>query len=60
MQSLGKSSRLLAMLALAVGGILAAQPRPQISPTVSRQDFLRKFNAAALERTQHVVRYDSA
>src|SRR4030095_6920050 len=33
---------------------LAAQPAQ------SRQDFLRKFSAAALERTQHVVRYDAA
>src|SRR5947209_6430520 len=60
MQSLRKSNRLLAMLALAVAGILAAQPRPQISSTTSRQDFLRKFNAAAIDRTHHVVRYDSA
>lgn len=30
------------------------------SPSAARQDFLRQFNAAALERTHHVVRYDSA
>lgn len=46
--------------ALAAAGILAAQSRPQVSATASRQDFLRKFNAAAIERTQHAVRYDSA
>ena len=60
MQSLRKRNRWLVLLALAAVGALAAQSRPQASATPSRQDFLRKFVAAAIERTQHVVRYDSA
>jgi uncharacterized protein YijF (DUF1287 family) len=53
MQNLRNPSRWLAPFLLLVAG-LAAQPAQ------SRQDFLRKFSAAALERTQHVVRYDAA
>jgi uncharacterized protein len=60
MQSLRKKSRRLGLLALVATGMLAAQPRPQGAGTPSRQDFLRKFTAAAIERTQHVVRYDSS
>ena len=47
-------------LALAVAGILAAQPHPHASAEASRQAFLRQFAAAALERTKHTVRYDPA
>jgi uncharacterized protein YijF (DUF1287 family) len=44
----------IAMLAVA----MAAQPQPQAA--FSQQDFLRKFVAAATERTTHAVRYDPA
>ena len=57
-QSCWKGKRWLPLLALIVAGALAAQPRP--SAEVSRQAFLRQFAAAALERTNHVVRYDGA
>lgn len=60
MQSLRKRNRWLVLLALAAVGALAAQSRTQASATPSGQEFLRKFVAAAIERTQHVVRYDSA
>jgi len=50
--------RWLPLLALITAGVLAAQPRP--SAEAFRQDFLRKFASAALERTNHVVRYDGA
>ena len=53
-------SRRLALLALVAGGILAAQLRPQSSIQLSRQAFLHQFAAAALDRTQHAVRYDPA
>ncbi len=48
----------LAILALAMAAILAAQPSHQISPAELQKQFLRKFVAAAVERTHHVVRYD--
>jgi uncharacterized protein YijF (DUF1287 family) len=60
MQSCWKRSRLLALMALVTAGVLAAQLRPQSLPQLSRQAFLRQFAAAALDRTQHVVRYDPA
>jgi uncharacterized protein YijF (DUF1287 family) len=41
---------------LITAGVLAAQPRP--SAEAPRQSFLRRFAAAALDRTQHAVRYD--
>lgn len=59
MQSLRKRNQWLAPIALVAVATVAAQPRPQASAP-SRQEFLRKFSAAALERTQHVVRYDSS
>jgi len=60
MQSLRKKNRWLGLLAMAALATVAAQPRPQAAATPSRQEFLRKFTAAAIERTQHVVRYDSS
>jgi uncharacterized protein YijF (DUF1287 family) len=62
MPCLTKRNRWLILLACAAvaAGILGAQSRPQASTAPSRRDFLRQFNAAALERTHHVVRYDSA
>jgi uncharacterized protein len=52
--------RLTAILSLVTAGFLVIQGQSQPSPAQSRQDFLRKFSTAALERTQHVVRYDGA
>jgi uncharacterized protein YijF (DUF1287 family) len=60
MQSCWKRSRGLALFAVIAAGILAAQLRPQTSTEASRQAFLRQFAAAALDRTQHSVRYDPA
>jgi uncharacterized protein len=61
MQSLWKRNRWLVALALAAAGVLAAQSRPQPqAASPSRQDFLRKFVAAAIDRTHYTVRYDSA
>jgi uncharacterized protein YijF (DUF1287 family) len=60
MPRLGKINWWQPLLAVVVAGILAAQPRPQASAGASRQDFLRQFVAAAIERTNHAVRYDSA
>ena len=53
-------SRRLALLALIGVGVLAAQLRPLPGSAEARQAFLRQFAAAALERTQHAVRYDPA
>jgi uncharacterized protein YijF (DUF1287 family) len=53
-------SRRIALLALIGVGVLAAQLRPLPGSAEARQAFLRQFAAAALERTQHVVRYDPA
>ena len=60
MQSCWKRNRRLALMAVVTAGILVAQLRPQSSTEASRQVFLRQFAAAALERTQHAVRYDPA
>ncbi|HZE80145.1 MAG TPA: hypothetical protein VE604_04535, partial [Candidatus Polarisedimenticolia bacterium] len=60
MQSCWKRSRLLALFALIAAGVLAAQLRPQAWTEASRQLFLRQFAAAALDRTEHVVRYNPA
>ena len=60
MPRLGKINWWQLLLAVAVAGILAAQPRPQGSAAASRQDFPRQFVAAVIERTHHVVRYDPA
>ena len=49
--------RWLPLLALVAAGMLAAQPRPA---EAFRQAFLRQLAAAALDRTQHTVRYDPA
>jgi uncharacterized protein len=54
-----KSTR-LALFTLIAVGVLAAQPRPLPGTDASRQSFLRQFAAAALDRTQHAVRYDPA
>src|SRR5215471_4438722 len=60
MRSFFYRHRLTAILALVAAGFLVIQGQSQPSPAESRQDFLRKFSTAALERTQHVVRYDAA
>jgi uncharacterized protein YijF (DUF1287 family) len=60
MQSCWKRGHHLALFTLVAAGVFAAQLRPQSGTEQTRQDFLRQFNAAALERTHHVVRYDSA
>jgi uncharacterized protein YijF (DUF1287 family) len=60
MQSCWKRSRKLTLIALVAAVSLAAQLRPQPWTEASRQSFLRQFAAAALERTQHAVRYDPA
>jgi len=46
-----KTLRVIIILCLALAAL--AQPSP-----TKRQEFLRKFAAAAIERTNHVVRYD--
>lgn len=60
MASLGKKILGTAMLTLAIAAAVLPQPRPQLAPADSRRDFLRRFVAAALERTHHTVRYDPA
>lgn len=60
MQSCWKRSRRLGLFTLIVGGVLAAQLRPFPGTAEARQSFLRQFAAAALDRTQHKVRYDPA
>src|ERR1044071_5303944 len=61
-QSCGKGRRFAAVLLLTIlgvaAGLLAAQTLPTVE--VSRQAFLQRFAAAALDRTHHVVRYDGA
>ena len=54
-----KRNRWALLPALMIAGLLA-QTRPQASPADFRRDFLRKFVAAAIERTHHSVRYDPA
>jgi uncharacterized protein len=58
MQSCWKRSRVLALFTLVAVGVLAAQLLPLPGTREARQAFLRQFAAAALERTQHSVRYD--
>jgi uncharacterized protein len=60
MQSSRKRNGWLPLLALVVATALAGQSLSQPAAERSRQAFLRKFAAAALERTHHVVRYDGA
>ncbi len=60
MQSCWKRSRGLALFTLIAAGVLAAQLRPFPRTGEARQVFLRRFAAAALDRTQHSVRYDPA
>lgn len=50
----------MALVALVAAVAVAAQHHPQASTEASRQDFLQQFAAAALDRTQHAVRYDPA
>lgn len=50
----------LALFTLFVAGVLAAQLRPLPGTEEARQAFLSRFAAAALDRTQHAVRYDPA
>jgi uncharacterized protein len=58
MPRMGSHHRVLAVLALALVGALAAQSHTQVSVADARREFLKKFIAAAVERTHHVVRYD--
>ncbi len=60
MQSCWKRSRTLALFTLIAAGVLAAQLRPFPRTAEARQAFLQQFAAAALDRTQHAVRYDPA
>jgi hypothetical protein len=60
MQSCWKRSRVLALFTLVAAGVFAAQVQPLPGTAQARQTFLHRFSAAALERTQHVVRYDPA
>ena len=60
MQSCWKRSQRLALFTLIAAGVLAAQLRPFPRTAEARQAFLRQFAAAALDRTQHAVRYDPA
>ncbi len=55
-----RQSRGPAVLALAVASLLAAQSRPPAFAADIRREFLKKFVAAAVERTHHAVRYDPA
>ncbi len=60
MQSCGNKSRGLALFTLIAAAVLAAQLRPLPGTDQARQAFLHQFAAAALDRTQHTVRYDPA
>jgi uncharacterized protein YijF (DUF1287 family) len=60
MQSCWKRSRLLALFTLVGAVVLTAQLRPLPGTGEARRAFLRQFAAAALDRTQHSVRYDPA
>ncbi len=60
MQSCWKRSGVLALFTLVAAVVLAAQLRPFPRTAEGHQAFLRQFAAAALERTQHAVRYDPA
>jgi uncharacterized protein YijF (DUF1287 family) len=48
------------VLVLALASLVAAQSRPPLSSADTQREFLKKFSAAAVERTHHVVRYDPA
>jgi len=56
--SIRASGRWLALLLIFGAAIAGAQIRP--AQTDSQREFLKRFVAAALERTHHFVRYDSA
>jgi uncharacterized protein YijF (DUF1287 family) len=60
MQSRWKKSRGFALYSLVAAGVLAAQIRPFPGTEQAQQTFLHRFAAAALDRTQHTVRYDPA
>jgi len=60
MQSCWKRIRGLALFTLLAVGLVAAQLRPLPGTQQSRHALLHRFAAAALERTQHAVRYDPA
>ena len=51
---------MLALFTLVAAGVLAGQLRPLPGIEEARQAFRHRFAAAALERTQHPVRYDPA
>ena len=55
-----KTHRWALVPALLIAALLAAQPHPQSGAADFRREFLRKFVAAAVERTHHAVRYDAA
>jgi uncharacterized protein len=60
MQSCSNKSRGLALVIVIMASVLVAQLRPPPGTEQARQTFLRQFVAAALDRTQHAVRYDPA
>ena len=60
MQSCWKRIRVLVLFTLVAAGVLVAQLRPLPWTQEARRIFLSQFAAAALERTQHAVRYDPA
>jgi len=58
-----KKERLVLRVAISAALLLGSRaPLAQVKPadTVARQEFLKKLVAAAVERTQHVVRYEPA
>ena len=50
----------LALFTVILAGVLVAQLRPLPQTEQARQAFLHQFAAAAVDRTQHTVRYDPA
>jgi uncharacterized protein YijF (DUF1287 family) len=60
MQSCWKRSHYFALFTLIAAGVLVAQLPASPGTQEARQAFLRRFAAAALDRTQHAVRYDPA
>lgn len=55
-----RHNRLAGVGVLAIVALLVTQPCAQTSTAEKRREFLKKFVAAAVERTHHAVRYDPA
>jgi len=51
---------LVALLALVATMSIGSRAQQQLTQPVARQEFLKKLAGAAVERAQHVVRYDPA